>query len=68
MAALKAGVDSIEHGDGLDDETIDLMVQKGVYWRPTIYVGTSVAEGRAAAGAPVWKAMVELERQALAWR
>ena len=63
-AALKAGVDSIEHGDGLDDETIDLMVQKGVYWCPTIYVGAYVAEGRAAAGAPVWKAMVELERQA----
>jgi len=64
MAALKAGVDSIEHGDGLDDETIDLMVQKGVYWCPTIYVGAYVAEGRAAAGAPVWKAMVELKRQA----
>ncbi len=64
MAALQAGVDSIEHGDGLDDETIDLMVQKGVYWCPTIYVGVYVAEGRATAGAAVWKAMVELERQA----
>jgi imidazolonepropionase-like amidohydrolase len=62
MAALKAGVDSIEHGDGLDEETIDLMVSKGVYWCPTIYVGVYVAEGRAAAGAPVWKTMVELER------
>lgn len=64
MAALRAGVDSIEHGDGLDDETIDLMVQKGVYWCPTIYVGVYVAEGRAAAGASVWKTMVDLERQA----
>jgi imidazolonepropionase-like amidohydrolase len=64
MAALKGGVDTIEHGDGLDDETIDLMVQKRVYWCPTIYVGVYVAEGRAAAGTPVWKAMVELERRA----
>ena len=40
------------------------MVQKGVYWCPTIYVGVYVAEGRAAAGAPIWKAMVDLERQA----
>jgi imidazolonepropionase-like amidohydrolase len=63
-AALAAGVDSIEHGDGLDEETIDLMVRKGVYWCPTIFVGVYVAEGRAAAGAPVWKAMVDLERRA----
>ena len=38
-SALRAGVDTIEHGDGLDDELIDLMVQRGVYWCPTIYVG-----------------------------
>src|SRR4051812_1635086 len=63
-AALAAGVDSIEHGDGLDEETIDIMVRKGVYWCPTIYVGVYVAEGRAAAGAAVWKTMVDLERKA----
>jgi imidazolonepropionase-like amidohydrolase len=61
--ALRCGVDSIEHGDGLDDETIDLMVRTGHYWCPTIYIGAYVAEGRAAAGAPIWKAMVELKRQ-----
>jgi imidazolonepropionase-like amidohydrolase len=38
MAALKAGVDTIEHGDGFDEESIDLMVKQGVYWCPTIYV------------------------------
>jgi imidazolonepropionase-like amidohydrolase len=64
MAALKAGVDTIEHGDGLDEESIDLMVEKGVYWCPTIYVTVYVAEGRAAAGNPLWKAMVDLEREA----
>ena len=64
-AALAAGVDSIEHGDGLDEE-IDRhsWSEKGVYWCPTIYVGVYVAEGRAAAGAAVWKTMVDLERKA----
>ena len=65
-AALKAGVDTIEHGDGLDDELIDLMVKRGVFWCPTIFVGAYVAEGRAAAGAPIWKKMVDLEAKAFA--
>ncbi len=65
-SALRAGVDTIEHGDGLDDEMLDLMLRRGVYWCPTIYVGVYVAEGRSAAGAPIWKAMVDLEKQAFA--
>src|SRR3954466_3223280 len=64
VAALKAGVDTIEHGDGLDEESIDLMVARGVYWGPTIHVTAYVAEGRAAAGNPIWKDMVDLERKA----
>jgi imidazolonepropionase-like amidohydrolase len=31
---------------------------------PTIYVTVYVAEGRAAAGNPIWKAMLDLERKA----
>jgi len=31
-AALRAGVDTIEHGDGLTDALIDEMARKGVYW------------------------------------
>jgi imidazolonepropionase-like amidohydrolase len=64
MAALKAGADTIEHGDGFDEESIDLMVEKGVYWCPTIYVTAYVAEGRAAAGNAIWKEMLDLERKA----
>ena len=63
-SALKAGVDTIEHGDGLDDELLDMMVARGVYWCPTIYVGVFVAEGRAAAGNPIWKVMPEMEAKA----
>jgi imidazolonepropionase-like amidohydrolase len=64
MAALKADVDTIEHGHGLDEESIELMVARGVYWCPTIYVTVYVAEGRTAAGNPVWKEMVDLEQKA----
>jgi imidazolonepropionase-like amidohydrolase len=65
-AALRAGVDTIEHGDGLDDETMDMMIRRGVYWCPTIFVGVYVAEGRAAAGAPIWKTMADLVAKAFA--
>ena len=64
MAALKAGADTIEHGDGFDAESIDLMIQKGVYWCPTIYVTAFVAEGRAQAGNPIWQQMMVLQEKA----
>ena len=60
-ASLKVGVDSIEHGYGLDEELVDRMVRQGTYWCPTIYVGVYVAEGRATAGAPIWLTMRDLE-------
>lgn len=65
-SALSAGVDTIEHGDGLDDELIDQMVARGVYWCPTIYVVAYVAEGRAAEGATIWPKIRDLEAAAFA--
>jgi imidazolonepropionase-like amidohydrolase len=43
-AALRAGVDSIEHGTYLDDEAIGLFVETGAYLVPTIHAGKYVAE------------------------
>lgn len=63
-AALRHNVDSVEHGYGLDEGLIDRMIRQGTYWCPTIYVGVYVAEGRAAAGAPIWLAMRDLEAKA----
>ncbi len=63
-AALRHNVDSIEHGYGLDEGLMDRMVKQGAYWCPTIYVGVYVAEGRAAAGAPIWLTMRDLEAKA----
>src|SRR5262249_42545743 len=55
--SVLAGVDSIEHGNYIADEDLKLMVQKGIVYVPTIYVGEYVAAGRANAGASVWLAM-----------
>lgn len=38
IAAVRAGVDSIEHGSILNDEAIALMKERGVYLVPTIYL------------------------------
>lgn len=62
--ALNAGVDSIEHGDGFDDATIAQAVRQGTFWCPTLFVGEYVAQGRAAAGAPIWVKMLPLHHEA----
>src|ERR1700682_1180759 len=59
-AALRAGVDTIEHGDGLTDALLDELVKKSVYWAPTITVGVYVAPGRGGN----WIKMAELEKTA----
>ncbi|MGD9691885.1 MAG: amidohydrolase family protein [Phycisphaerales bacterium] len=42
-AALRAGVDSIEHGSFLDDEAISLFKSSGAYLVPTLHAGMTVA-------------------------
>ena len=58
-AALRAGVDTIEHGDGLTDALMDEMARKGVYWVPTLTVGLYVAPGRGGN----WQRMADLQRE-----
>jgi imidazolonepropionase-like amidohydrolase len=43
-AAIRAGVDSIEHGTYSDDETFALFKKHGTYLVPTILAGKTVAE------------------------
>jgi len=59
-AALKAGVDSIEHGDGLTEAEMEEMARRSVYWVPTVMVGAYVAPGRSGN----WTKMVETEKAA----
>ncbi len=42
--AIQAGVDSIEHGSFLKDDTLALMKQKGVYLVPTLIAGWWVGQ------------------------
>jgi imidazolonepropionase-like amidohydrolase len=58
-AALRAGVDTIEHGDGLTDALMDEMSKRGIYWVPTITVGMYVAPGRGGN----WQRMADLQRE-----
>ncbi len=59
-AALRAGVDSIEHGDGLSAPQMEEMARRGIYWIPTIAVGAYVASGRQGN----WPKMVDTEKAA----
>jgi imidazolonepropionase-like amidohydrolase len=59
-AALKAGADTIEHGDGLTEVQMEEMARRGVYWVPTIMVGVYVAQGRGGN----WPKMVGTEKAA----
>ena len=58
--SVEAGVDSIEHGMYIADTDLSLMVSKGIYYVPTLFVGEYVAEGRAAEGAKVWVDMIKI--------
>ena len=59
-AALRAGVDTIEHGDGMTEDEMNTILNRGLYWVPTIAVGAYVAPGRQGN----WPKMVETEKAA----
>ncbi|MCC5879547.1 MAG: amidohydrolase family protein [Idiomarina sp.] len=44
LRAVRAGVDSIEHGTYMDEEVMNAMIEHGTYYVPTITAGKSVAE------------------------
>jgi len=50
--AVRAGVDSIEHGSYIDDEAIRLMKDKGTYLVPTLYLGDWFMENYQRIGVP----------------
>jgi imidazolonepropionase-like amidohydrolase len=59
IMAINAGASTIEHAFGMDDECIQLMVKKGIYWCPTIFICDYDAEGRAKEGSPINKYFME---------
>lgn len=59
--ALRAGVQSIEHGHGMTPDLMDRMIEQNVYWVPTVFVGDYVAEGRGG----IWPQMVGIVAKAV---
>lgn len=63
--ALRAGVDSVEHGFYLDEQTFELAVAQGTFLVPTLVALTSIVDATAEQGLPAWvrhKAELELDR------
>jgi imidazolonepropionase-like amidohydrolase len=52
--ALRAGVDSIEHGHMLDDEAIELFKSRNVYLVPTLAAPTCIMEHMHDGSQPAW--------------
>ncbi|HHV38740.1 MAG TPA: amidohydrolase family protein [Tepidimicrobium sp.] len=50
--AILAGIDSIEHGIFLDDEAIEMMVERGTYLVPTLVAPYFIVEYGVEAGVP----------------
>jgi imidazolonepropionase-like amidohydrolase len=63
--AIRAGIDSIEHGSFLDDEALDLMKQRGTYLVATLMAAQGLRE-RLARGDPLPANVAEKARAAIA--
>lgn len=53
-AALRAGVDTVEHGIFLDDEAIEMMVERGVVFVPTLAAPYQIVEAGEEKGIPAY--------------
>lgn len=60
--AIRAGIDSIEHGFYLDAEAIDMMLERGVFFVPTLAALYHIIEGGAESGIPAF--MIEKAKRA----
>jgi len=52
--ALKAGIDSVEHGFYIDDEIIELFLRTGAFHVPTLIAVDQIVNSGTAAGIPEW--------------
>jgi imidazolonepropionase-like amidohydrolase len=60
-AAIRGGVRSIEHGIFLDEEAIEMMVDRGTWLVPTLTASLGVSEA-IKSGVPIWPEALEKER------
>jgi imidazolonepropionase-like amidohydrolase len=52
--AVRAGIDSIEHAYYLDDEALELMIDRGTYIVPTLLAGHQIVTNGKAGRVPQW--------------
>jgi imidazolonepropionase-like amidohydrolase len=57
LAAIEAGVDSLEHGWAVDESMLEAMAERGIAWAPLLGIGL-----------PMWETAVRFgEKQRAAW-
>jgi len=69
--AIRAGIDSIEHGSFLDDEALRMMKERGTYFVPTLMAGEYAGGRRSTRTYPpeiAAKARAALEARSVAFR
>ncbi len=64
QAAIDAGVDTVEHGDGIDAALAAQLVSKGIYYCPTFAVAIHHLRSRAQAGLPAGDDTTKLAEKA----
>ena len=63
LASLKAGIDIVDHGDGIDDECIDWFLKQGSYMAPSLYLPSVMVSAYLSGEAPYLESLVpDLER------
>lgn len=63
---IRAGIDTIEHGHYLTEDAMDQMIEKGIFWIPTLFTYRQIAKGE---GVPLYAAeksrkIVDMHREA----
>jgi imidazolonepropionase-like amidohydrolase len=71
-AAIHAGLDTVEHGTLLDEEAINLMLQHGMYYVPTLAAPFHICAGGTASGIPAYAVhkthlVMERHRESVHW-
>lgn len=64
--AVRAGVDSLEHGWGLDERLVDEMAERGVAWAPLVGIATNMWRIARRDGEPERAAWIESAMSSLA--
>jgi imidazolonepropionase-like amidohydrolase len=71
-AALRAGIDTVEHGIFLDEEAIEMMVKRGVVYVPTLAAPYRIVEAGEEKGIPAYaveksKRVMDAHRKSFQW-